>query len=104
MALTSETQREWLNLTSEEVVDPQREIIDPHHHLWRRSSLPTYVLDDLWGDAVNTAARMESHGIPNRIHLSSDTAALIGGRYAVESRGVIEIKGKGQMETFLLSA
>ena len=59
---------------------------------------------DLWGDAVNTAARMESHGIPNRIHLSSDTAALIGGRYAVESRGVIEIKGKGQMETFLLSA
>jgi class 3 adenylate cyclase len=59
---------------------------------------------DLWGDAVNTAARMESHGIPNRIHLSSDTAALIGERYAVESRGFIDIKGKGQMETFLLSA
>jgi predicted TIM-barrel fold metal-dependent hydrolase len=50
MALTSETQRAWLNLTSEGVVDPMREIIDPHHHLWRRSGLPTYLLEDLWED------------------------------------------------------
>ena len=59
---------------------------------------------DLWGDAVNTAARMESHGIPNKIHMSAETAGIIKDRFAIESRGVMEIKGKGPMETFLLSA
>lgn len=59
---------------------------------------------DLWGDAVNTAARMESHGIPNKIHVSADTAGIIRDRFPLESRGVVEIKGKGPMETFLLSA
>ena len=58
---------------------------------------------DLWGDAVNTAARMESHGIPNKIHMSADTAHIIKDRFAIESRGIMEIKGKGPMETFLLS-
>ena len=59
---------------------------------------------DLWGDAVNTAARMESHGIPNKIHVSADTAGIIRDRFTLESRGVVDIKGKGPMETFLLSA
>jgi class 3 adenylate cyclase len=59
---------------------------------------------DLWGDAVNTAARMESHGIPNKIHMSAETAGIIKDRFAIESRGIMEIKGKGPMETFLLSA
>jgi len=59
---------------------------------------------DLWGDAVNTAARMESHGIPNKIHMSAETAGIIKDRFAIESRGIMEIKGKGAMETFLLSA
>ena len=58
---------------------------------------------DLWGDAVNTAARMESHGIPNKIHMSADTAHVIKDRFDIESRGIMEIKGKGPMETFLLS-
>jgi class 3 adenylate cyclase len=57
---------------------------------------------DLWGDAVNTAARMESHGVPNMIHLTKDTADLIKGRYDVTPRGPIEVKGKGVMETFLM--
>ena len=59
---------------------------------------------DLWGDAVNTAARMESHGIPNMIHVSSDTADIIKDKFPLESRGIVEIKGKGPMETYLLSA
>lgn len=59
---------------------------------------------DLWGDAVNTAARMESHGIPNKIHVSADTANIIRDRFSLESRGIVDIKGKGPMETFLLSA
>lgn len=57
---------------------------------------------DLWGDTVNTAARMESHGISGAIHLSATTAALIEDNYRLESRGVSEIKGKGPMETYLL--
>lgn len=57
---------------------------------------------DLWGDAVNTAARMESHGVPNMIHLTKDTADLIRGRFELTPRGPIEVKGKGVMETFLM--
>ena len=50
MVLTTQSQRAWLNLTAEEPIEPEREIIDPHHHLWRTSGLPTYVLEDLWED------------------------------------------------------
>ena len=50
MALTKEQQRAWLDLTQEEIVDPSREIIDPHHHMWRTSGLPVYLLEDLWDD------------------------------------------------------
>lgn len=56
---------------------------------------------DLWGDTVNTASRMESHGLPGRIHLTATTAALIGPEFSFEARGDIEIKGKGSMKTFL---
>jgi adenylate cyclase len=59
---------------------------------------------DLWGDTVNTASRMESSGEKNRIHLSSDTRNLLGDDYEFESRGTIEIKGKGPMETWFLLA
>ena len=59
---------------------------------------------DLWGDVVNTAARMESHGIPNMIHVSSDTADIIKDKFPLQSRGIVEIKGKGPMETYLLNA
>ena len=57
---------------------------------------------DLWGDTVNTASRMESHGIPNRVHLSEATAELVKDRYELEPRGEIDIKSKGKMRTFLL--
>ena len=59
---------------------------------------------DLWGDAVNTASRMESHGAPGRVHISAATAeALEGAGFALEERGTIEVKGKGPMTTFWLS-
>ena len=57
---------------------------------------------DLWGDTVNIASRMESHGIPGQIHLSSDTYLLLQERYLWEERGTISIKGKGEMTTYLL--
>ena len=50
MALTKEAQQAWLAQNVEEVIDPGREIIDPHHHMWRSSSLPVYLLEDLWSD------------------------------------------------------
>jgi adenylate cyclase len=57
---------------------------------------------DLWGDTVNTAARMESHGLPNRVHMSETTAELVKDRFELEARGEIDIKSKGKMSTFLL--
>ena len=57
---------------------------------------------DIWGDTVNTAARMESHGVPGRIHISSDTQEMIHEEFVCERRGTIEVKGKGQMETWFV--
>ncbi|MEX2322460.1 MAG: adenylate/guanylate cyclase domain-containing protein [Acidimicrobiia bacterium] len=57
---------------------------------------------DVWGDAVNTASRMESHGVPGRIQVTSRYRRLLDGRYRFESRGEIEVRGKGSMETWFL--
>lgn len=57
---------------------------------------------DLWGDVVNTAARMESHGLPGAIQLTEATAQRLGGRFALAPRGEMEIKGKGPMSVYLL--
>lgn len=58
---------------------------------------------DLWGDAVNTASRMESHGIPGKIQVSATTYDLLQDQYQFEERGLIEIKGKGEMNTYFLT-
>ncbi|MCB1171986.1 MAG: FIST C-terminal domain-containing protein [Leptospiraceae bacterium] len=57
---------------------------------------------DLWGDTVNVASRMESHGLPGRIHLADSTKILCEGQFRFESRGEIAIKGKGSMQTWLV--
>ena len=59
---------------------------------------------DLWGDTVNVASRMESHGVPGTIQLSGATHQLLVGKYQMQRRGTIEIKGKGEMETWLLES
>ncbi len=58
---------------------------------------------DVWGDTVNTASRMESHGKPGRIQLSADTRARLGNDFVFEARGPVYIKGKGEMETWWLA-
>lgn len=57
---------------------------------------------DFWGDTVNTASRMESHGIAGRIHISAETKQALGDLYETEERGEIEIKGKGSLRTYLV--
>ncbi|MCT7952346.1 PAS domain-containing protein [Ancylothrix sp. C2] len=57
---------------------------------------------DLWGDAVNTASRMESQGVIGRIQISPSTYELLRDEYEVEERGFIYVKGKGEMMTYLL--
>jgi class 3 adenylate cyclase len=58
---------------------------------------------DLWGDTVNIASRLESHGVNGRVQVSADTARLIGDRFATEPRGSIELRGHGTMQTYLVS-
>jgi guanylate cyclase len=57
---------------------------------------------DLWGDVVNVASRMESEGIPGSIQVTEATYELIRDRFVCEPRGVISVKGKGEMYTYLL--
>ena len=61
-------------------------------------------LYDLWGDAVNTASRMESHGAPGRIQITRATYELLQAEFECEPRGTVEIKGKGPVETWYLAA
>jgi class 3 adenylate cyclase len=57
---------------------------------------------DVWGDTVNTAKRMESHGLPGHVHVSAATRQALGDAFRFESRRPQEVKGKGSMQTFLL--
>jgi guanylate cyclase len=57
---------------------------------------------DLWGDTVNTASRMESHGLRDQIQVTERVAGAVGPEFAVRLRGTIEVKGKGPMTTFML--
>jgi class 3 adenylate cyclase len=59
-------------------------------------------LYDLWGDAVNTASRMESHGIPGEIQVTENTYEILKNKFNLDERGIIEVKGKGKMRTYLL--
>jgi class 3 adenylate cyclase len=58
---------------------------------------------DLWGETVNTASRLESHGAPGRVHLSETTRAALAGSFATVPRGAIKLKGIGETNTYFLA-
>jgi class 3 adenylate cyclase len=57
---------------------------------------------DLWGDTVNVASRMESHGTPGKIQTTSEVYQRLKNAFYFEPRGKIEVKGKGLMETYFI--
>jgi PAS domain S-box-containing protein len=57
---------------------------------------------DLWGDTVNTASRMESHGVVDGIHLTEAVHERLQGRFRFKDQGLVHVKGKGPMRTYLL--
>jgi len=60
---------------------------------------------NVWGDTVNTASRMESHGEVGKVNISQATYELVKDdiQFSFESRGMIEAKGKGEMEMIFVS-
>jgi guanylate cyclase len=59
---------------------------------------------DIWGDSVNMASRMEKTGLPDTIQVSEATYQLLKTHHTLEPRGLIEIKGKGEVNTYLLKS
>jgi class 3 adenylate cyclase len=57
---------------------------------------------DVWGDTVNTASRMESTGIPGRIQVTRETYERLAPEFELERRGIVDVKGKGPIETWFL--
>lgn len=58
---------------------------------------------DIWGDTVNMASRLESNSETNRVHISEQTAAMLGDIFHIEHRGMIPLKGKGHINTYFLN-
>lgn len=61
------------------------------------------LLYDVWGDTVNMAARMESHGVAGRIQVGEHLKGMLEDRFDFELRGEIEVKGKGSMRVWFLN-
>ena len=57
---------------------------------------------DVWGDPVNVASRMESHGVSGTVQITRATYELIKDDFMCESRGTVNVKGKGEMEVFVV--
>ena len=60
-------------------------------------------LYDIWGDTVNMAARFESYSEPGRIHISTEMADILEPKFELESRGNMDIRGKGKVHSYFLN-
>ena len=59
-------------------------------------------LYDVWGDAVNMASRMESHGVAGRVQVSESTQRRLGELFRLEERGALDVEGKGEVKTWFV--
>ncbi|MFV1969867.1 MAG: adenylate/guanylate cyclase domain-containing protein [Acidimicrobiia bacterium] len=59
---------------------------------------------DMWGDTINVASRMESSGEPGRIQVAEGAFSRLRDKYVLEPRGVVDIKGKDELETWFLES
>jgi class 3 adenylate cyclase len=57
---------------------------------------------DVWGDTVNMASRMESTGVPGRMQVARETVERLSPAFDVEPRGLVDVKGKGRIETWFV--
>ncbi len=57
---------------------------------------------DVWGETVNLASRLETHGLPGQVHVSGEVKRALGKKFHFEPRGRIEIKGVGHLEIWML--
>jgi adenylate cyclase len=57
---------------------------------------------DVWGDTVNLASRMESLGVPGRVHVTGAVKDRLGEAFRFEARGLVDVKGKGPTPTWFL--
>jgi predicted TIM-barrel fold metal-dependent hydrolase len=76
MAFTTADQKAWLDQVIETTIDPEREIVDPHHHMWRGvpgGSLPPFLLEDLWNDTES------GHNIKKTVFMECGTEYLTSG-------------------------
>ncbi len=62
----------------------------------------TKFIYDIWGDTVNVASRMESTGIPMKIHVTENTKAQTSSLFQYSEHSEIDVKGKGMMKTYFL--
>ena len=58
---------------------------------------------DVWGDAVNIASRMESHGVAGRVQVAESTRRRLGEPFLLEERGVLEVEGEGDLKTWFVT-
>lgn len=58
---------------------------------------------DVWGDTVNVASRMETHGVPGRVHVTAEVRAALGEAFGYEPLPPVTVKGKGAMQTYLIT-
>lgn len=59
-------------------------------------------LYDVWGEAVNIASRMESHGVAGRVQVSESTGRLLGTPFLLDERGALEVEGEGELKTWFV--